>query len=124
MQKDQVVVATFGHEDCTRVLRFRYLSFAHVTNGIDWPVEPLKREIINKAKCVVLTHSGCFEAASHAVSHGFFRLRKTQVPKAQNLGTIFTCLLLGLLGPPTKFTTLSFKNTALLVHIYNAKSNI
>jgi hypothetical protein len=60
---------------------------ACATNSIEWPVEPFEREIISEARRVALTHSEHYKAASHAGSHGFFRLRKTNVPKAQNLRT-------------------------------------
>jgi hypothetical protein len=40
--------------------------------------------------CIPLASWEGYETLSHAGSSQFFELRKTQVPKAQNLGTIYT----------------------------------
>jgi hypothetical protein len=63
---------------------------ACVTNSIEWPVEPIDREIMSITRCVALASLERYEAPSHAGSNEFFELRKTRVLNAQNLGTIFT----------------------------------
>lgn len=66
------------------------MFYADVTNSIEEPVEPFKRKGVNLINCIALASAERYKAASHTGSSKFVELRKTCVPKAQNLRTIHT----------------------------------
>jgi hypothetical protein len=94
--KDGIKLSRHLELSCPLKLCGLYLSLAQqvrkfcasVTNGREEPVEPSERQIMSLTRCVVRVSIERHEAPSHTDSSGFFELCKTQVPKAQDSGTI------------------------------------